>query len=132
MESVENDLMSIAKSSLQEINHMKTTIKNTNSRIDFLAIILILMEEAFTNTRLEAKLNTQGLEYLSNIVCIMIPQIERSLSQYGHITHELEILLDTLDNGPLSHSVIRPGILLNFLLQVESDLKVHFPQYNPY
>ena len=80
IESVENDMISIAKASLHEINHMKTTIKSTNSRIDFLARRLIDTEEAFTNTRQEAKLNTQGLEYLTNIVGIMIPQIERGLS----------------------------------------------------
>ena len=64
IESVEDDMMSIAKASLHEINHMKTTIKNTNSRIDFMDRRLIHMEEAFINTRQEAKLNTQGLEYL--------------------------------------------------------------------
>ena len=131
MKSVENDMMSIAKTSLQEINYMKTAIKNTN-RIDFMAKRLIHLEEAFTITRLEAKLNTQGLEYLMNIVGIMIPQIERGLSQYEHITHKLEVLLDApdnLSNGLLSHSVIRPGILQNFLWQVELNLKVHYPDY---
>ena len=93
---------------------------------------LIHMEEAFINTRQEAKLNTQGLEYLTNIVGIMIPQIERGLSQYEHIIHELEVLLDALDNlsnGLLSHSVIRPGPLQNFLMQLDLDLKVHYPEY---
>ena len=119
IESVEDDMMSIAKASLHEINHMKTTIKNTNSRINFMAKRLIHMEEAFTNTRQEAKLNPQGLEYLTNIVSIMKPQTERGLSQYQHIIHELEVHLDALENlsnGLLSHSVIRPGILQNFLM----------------
>ena len=91
-------MMSIAKTSLLEINHMKTTFKNTNSRIDFMARRLIHMEEAFINTRKEAKLNIQGLEYLTNIIGIMIPQIERVLSHYEYIIHELEVLLDALDN----------------------------------
>ena len=124
-------MMSIAKASLHEINHMKT-IKNTNSRIDFMDRRLIHMEEVFINARQEAKLYTQGLEYLANIVGIMIPQIERGLSQYEHTIHELEVLLDALDNfsnGLLSHSVIRPGLLPNFLMQVELDLKVHYPEY---
>ena len=132
IESVENDMMSIAKPSLHEINHMKTTINNTNSRIDFMASRLIDLEESFINTRQETKLNTQGLEYLTNIVGIMIPQIERCLSQYEHIIHELEVLLDALgnlSNGLLSHSVIRPGLLQNFLRQVELYLKVHYPEY---
>ena len=62
----------------------------------------------------------------------MIPQIERGLSQYEHIIHELEVLLDALDNlsnGLLSHSVIRPGLLQSFLRQVELDFKVHYPEY---
>ena len=70
------------------------------------------MEEAFTSTRLEAKPNTQGLEFLSNTVGIMIPQIERGLSQYEHTVHELEVLLDALDNLDIElllHLVIRPG-----------------------
>ena len=104
IESVENDMMSIGKASLHEINHMKTANKNTNSRIDFMSTRLIHMEKAFTNTRLEAKLNTQGLEYLTNIVGIMIPQIEKGLSQYEHILHELEVLLDALDN--LSNKIL--------------------------
>ena len=37
IESVGDDIMSVANASLHEINQMKTTIKNTNSRIDFLA-----------------------------------------------------------------------------------------------
>ena len=93
---------------------------------------LFHMEEAFINTRQEAKLNTQGLEYLTNIVSIMIPQIERGLSQYEHIIHELEVLkesVDILTNGLLSHSLIRPGLLQNFLMQVELDLKVYHPEY---
>ena len=99
-------MMSIAKASLHEINHIKSTIKNTNNRIDFMARTLIHMEEAFINTRQEAKLQTQGLEYLTNIVGIMIPQTERGLSQHEHIIHELEVLLDALDtlsNGLLSY-----------------------------
>ena len=90
------------------------------------------MEEAFVNTRQATKLNTQGLEYITNIVGIMIPQIGRGLSQYEHTIHELEVLLDALDNlsnGLLSHTVIRPGLLQNFLMQVELDLKVHYPEY---
>ena len=62
----------------------------------------------------------------------MIPQIERGLSQYEYIIHELEIQLDAQDNlstGLLSHSVIRPGLLQNFLRQVELDLKFHYPEY---
>ena len=58
MECVEEDMMSIAKASLHEIIHMKTTIKNTNNRIDFMARRLIHTEEGFINTRQEAKLNT--------------------------------------------------------------------------
>ena len=46
IEFIENDMMSIAKASLYEINHMKTTIRNTNSRIDFLASRLIDLGEA--------------------------------------------------------------------------------------
>ena len=43
------------------------------------------MEEAFTRTKEKAKLHTQGLEYLTNILGIFIAQIERALSQYEHL-----------------------------------------------
>ena len=62
----------------------------------------------------------------------MIPQIERGLSHYEHVIHELEVLFDALDslsNVLLSHSVIRPRILQNFLFLVKLDLKVHYPEY---
>ena len=42
--------MSIAQASLHEINHLKTTIKNTIARIDFMAKRLIHVEETFTST----------------------------------------------------------------------------------
>ena len=35
----------------------------------------------------------------------------------------------TISNGLLSHSVIRPVILQNLLLQVKFDLKVHYAEY---
>ena len=47
VESAENDMLSIAHAYLHEINHVKTTIKNTNTRIDFMSKRLIHIEEAF-------------------------------------------------------------------------------------
>ena len=53
IESVINDMLSIAQASLHEINHMKTPIKNASTRIDFMVKTLIHMKEAFTSTRQE-------------------------------------------------------------------------------
>ena len=65
IESVEDDMMSIAKASLHEINH-ENNYQKYNSKIDFMARRIIHMEEAFINTRQEEKLNTLCLEYLTN------------------------------------------------------------------
>ena len=59
-----------------EINYMKITVKNTNTRIGFVAKRLIPVEKTFTSSRQEGKLNTQGLGYMANMVGIMIPHIQ--------------------------------------------------------
>ena len=79
-----------------------------------------------------APLQRENLSCLQDKVLIGDTQHITPLQQYEHIIHELEVLLDALDNlsnGLLCHSVIRPRLLQNFLKQVELDFTVHYPEY---
>ena len=62
----------------------------------------------------------------------IFPNLERGLSQYEHILHELDVLIDAIDNlsnGLLSPSIIRPGELQIMIGELELILRKEFPQY---
>ena len=62
----------------------------------------------------------------------IFPNVERGLSQYEHILHELDVLIDAIDNlsnGLLSQNVIRPGELQIMIGELELVLRKEFPQY---
>ena len=76
--------------------------------------------------------NQLAIEYLALVLGQNFPNLERGLSQYEHILHELDVLIDATDNlsnGLLSPSVIRPGELQIMIGELELILRKEFPQY---
>ena len=75
--------------------------------------------------------NQLAIEYLALVLGQIFPNLERGLSQYEHILHEHDVLIDAIDNpsnGLLSPSVIRLGELQIMIGELELILK-EFPQY---
>ena len=130
--TVENDLLALAQASLYDLNELQDQFESTNARTDYLANRLINAETNLQKVANSANGNQLAIEYLALVLGQIFPNLERGLSQYEHILHELDVLIDAIDNlsnGLLSPSVIRPGELQIMIGELESILTKEFPQY---
>ena len=130
--TVENDMLALAKATLHDLNELQDQLENTNAKTDYLANRLINAETNLQKVANRANGNQLAIEYLALVLGQIFPNLERGLSQYEHILHELDVLIDTIDNlsnGLLSSSVIRPGELQIMIGELELILRKEFPQY---
>ena len=125
--TVENDMLALAQATLYDLNELQEQLESTNARTDYLANRLINAETNLQKVANRANGNQLAIEYLALILGQIFPNLERGLSQYEHILHELDVLIDAIDNlsnGLLSPSVIRPGELQIMIGELELVLRV--------
>ena len=130
--TVENDMLALAQATLHDLNELQNQLENTNARTDYLANRLINAETNLQKVADRTDDNWLAIEYLALVLGQIFPNLERGLSQYEHILHELNVLIDAIDNlsnGLLSPSVIRPGELQIMIGELELILRKEFPQY---
>ena len=130
--TIENDMLALTQATLHDLNELKDQLANTNARTDYLANRLINAETNLQNVADRVNANQLVIEYMALVLGQICPNLERGLSQYEHILHELDVLIDAIDNlsnGLLSPSVIRPGELQIMIGELELILRKEFPQY---
>ena len=105
--TVENDMLALAQATLHDLNELQDKLASTNARTDYLVNRLISAE---TNRLVKvvdrANDNQLAIEYMAHVLGQIFPNLERGLSQYEHIQHELDVLIDAtgnLSNGILSY-----------------------------
>ena len=89
------------------MNH-KISFESINARTDYLANRLINAETNLQKVANRANSNQLAIEYLALVLGQIFPNLERGLSQYEHILHELDVLIDTIDN--LSNGLLSPSV----------------------
>ena len=125
-------MLALAQATLHDLNELQDQLENTNARTDYLANRLINAETNLQKVADRADGNQLAIEYLALVLGQIFPNLERGLSQYEHILHELDVLIDAIDNlsnGLLAPSVIRPGELQIMIGELELILRKEFPQY---
>ena len=130
--TVKNDMLALAEAILHDLNELQDQLASTNARTDYLANRLINAETNLQKVADRANDNQLAIEYMALVLGQIFPNLERGLSQYEHILHELDVLIDVTDNlsnGLLSPSVIRPGELQIMIGELELILRKEFPQY---
>ena len=130
--TVENDMLTLAQATLHDLNELQDQLENTNARTDYLSNRLINAETNLQKVAKRANGNQFTVEYFTLVLGQIFPNLERGLSQYEHILHELDVLIDAIDNlsnGLLSPSVIRPHELQIMIGELELILRKEFPQY---
>ena len=112
--TVENDMLALAQPTLHDLNDLQDQLASTNARTDYLANRPINAETNLQKVADRANDNQLAIEHMALVSGQIFPNLERGLSQYERILHELDVLIDAIDNlsnGLLSPSVIRPGEL---------------------
>ena len=130
--TVENDMITLAQATLHDLNDLQDQLANTNARIDYLVNRLINAETNLQRVADRVNDNQLAIEYMALVLGQIFLNLEKGLSQYEHILHELVVLIDAIDNlsnGLLSPSLIRPGELQIMIGELELILRKEFPQY---
>ena len=96
--TVKNDMLALAQATLHDLNELQNQLENTNARTDYLANRLINAETNLQKVADRTEDNWLAIEYLALVLRQIFPNLARGLSQYEHILHELDVLIDAIDN----------------------------------
>ena len=100
-------------------------IRNLTARVKKMELVVDHMKTRIAD-------NTNSIRFLSNMLGILLSDLNRYLMLYESILSELDHFLDALDNlsnNQLSHSVIPPKEMNNLIAHVNEILKTQYSNY---
>ena len=130
--AVEDDMMSLTKATLKELEILRYDLRTTGMYIKHLTKQVKEMEMKIDEQSVRINDNSNAIVFLSGTISVLMSKMERYLALYEQIISELDHLLDALDNlsnGLLSHSVIAPDVLKDLLDHVKEELTEKYPEY---
>ena len=95
--TVENDMLALAQGTLYDLDELQNQLESTNARTDYLANRLINAETNLQKVANRVNGKQLAIEYLALVLGQIFPNLERGLSQYEYILHELDVLIDAID-----------------------------------
>ena len=130
--AVENDMMSLTKATLKELELLRKDLRSTGMYIKHLTRQVRDMEMRMNEQTVRINDNSNAIIFLSGTISVLMAKMERYLALYEQIISELDHLLDALDNlsnGLLSHSVIAPDVLSDLIVHVKEELSEKYTEY---
>ena len=125
-------MVSIAQTTLQEIDTLQKNIADNNKRLRRLTQRVMQMQVIIDKFIWLVSDNANAIKFLAFILGRISANMERNLSKYQQLLADLDHLMDGLDSlssGLLSHSIIPPGKLAELLEHVNIELIEHFKEY---
>ena len=125
-------MVSIAQTTLEEIDRLQKDITDNNKRFRRLTQCVMQMQVIIDKFIWKVSDNANAIRFLAFILGRISANMERNLSKYQQLLEDLDHLmdgLDTLSSGLLSHTIIPPGRLAQFLEHVNMELIEHFKEY---
>ena len=125
-------MVSIAQTTLKEINRLQKDIADNNKRLRRLTQRVMQMQVIIDKFIWKVSDNANAIRFLAFILGRISANMERNLSKYQQLLADLDHLMDGLDSlssGLLSHSIIPPGKLAELLEHVNMELIEHFKEY---
>ena len=129
---LENDMISQMCITIEGMEHLQGElvrqgrhIRNFTARVKKMEFVVDYMEVRIVD-------NTNSIRFLSNLLGILLSDLNRYLMLYESILSELDHFLDALDNlsnNQLSHSVIPPKEMSDLFAHVNEVLKTQYPKY---
>ena len=130
--ALEDDMMSLTKATLSELDYLRKELESTGMWIKHLTKKIKIMELEISRNSARIADNSNAIVFLSGTISILLSEMERYLALYQQTISELDHLLDALDNlsnNLLSHSVIAPNVLKGLLDHVKDQLNDKYPDY---
>ena len=130
--ALEDDMMSLTKATLSELDYLRKELESTSMWIKHLTKKIKILELEISRNSARIADNSNAIVFLSGTISILLSEMERYLALYQQTISELDHLLDALDNlsnNLLSHSVIAPNVLKSLLDHVKEQLSEKYPDY---
>ena len=125
-------MVSIAQTTLKEIDRLQKDIVDNNKRLKRLTQCEIQMQVIIDKFIWKVTDSANAIRFLAFILGRISANMERNLSKYQQLMADLDCLMDGLDNlssGLLSHTIIPPDKLPELLGHVKMELIEHFKEY---
>ena len=129
---LDNDMISLAKTTLKSLDHFQKElvrqgehIRQLTGRVKHVEMVIQHHEHQITDNR-------NSIQFLANMFGILLNDLNRYLMLYESILSELDHFLDALDNlsnNQLSHSVISADVMKVLLNHVQQVLERDYPEY---
>ena len=129
---LETDMMTLAQASLKEFEYLRTNLYEVKKDLNECRKQINILSTEIHGVHRMTLQNRQTIWWLTSMMSILFGKMEHVLSVYEQILLELHNLLDALDNlstGHLSHHVIAPDLLKQYLAEVIKNLEQNYPEY---
>ena len=125
-------MISLAHITIQGLEHLQNELIRQGRQIRNISARVKRMEFEVDHMKIFIADNRNAIRFLSNLLGILLSDLNRYLMLYESILCELDHFLDALDNlsnNQLSHSVIPPKEIRDLIVHVNGVLKTQYPNY---
>ena len=132
MVKLENDMISLAHITIKALEQLQDELVRQGRHIRNLTARVKKLELVVDHMKIHIADNTNSIRFLSNMLGILLSDLNRYLMLYESILSELDHFLDALDNlsnNQLSHSVIPPNEMNDLIVHVNKVLSTQYPNY---
>ena len=129
---VDNDLLSVAKTTSRAIKDIWDKMVKQNAKIALLSMQLNQVRQEFDTFDERLEDHDQALKLLAWAFGTLQSMLQRNLDHYEQLLSKAEILfnaLDSLSTGRLNHHVISASNLTCYLKHIEEVIKIDYPNY---
>ena len=129
---LENDMISLAHITKQGLEHLQNELIVQGRHIRIITARVKRMEYVVSHMKTFVADNTNSIRFLSNLLGILLSDLNRYLMLYESILSELDHFLHALDNlskNQISHSVIPTKEMSDLIVHVSEVLKTQYPNY---
>ena len=125
---LDNDMISLAKTTLLSLDHFQKELVRQGEHIKHLTNRVKHVEMAMQHHEHQITDNRNSIKFLG----VLLSDLHRYLLLYESILSELDHFLDALDNlsnNQLSHSVVSSDVMLVLIAHVQQVLERDYPDY---
>ena len=125
-------MISLVHITIEGLEHLQSELVRQGKQIRNITAKVKKMDFEVDHMKTFIADNTNSIRFLSNLLGILLSDLNRYLVFYESILSELDHFLDALDNlsnNQLSHSVIPPKEMNDLIMHVNGVLKTQYPNY---
>ena len=129
---LDNDMISLAKTTLLSLDHFEKELVRQGEHIKHLTYRVKHIEMAMQHHEHQITDNRNSIKFLGNMFGVLLSDLNRYLLLYESILSELDHFLDALynlSNNQLSHSVVSSDVMEALIIHVQQVLEMDCPDY---